>query len=53
MDYNTSHEGNWVIFGCIKDPLMKIGVDAVIIDRPRNESIDAFVRSFQPQVSEK
>ncbi|KAI8885602.1 4'-phosphopantetheinyl transferase [Backusella circina FSU 941] len=51
MDYNTSHEGNWVIFGCIKDPLMAIGVDAVIIDRPKNESIDAFVKSFQPQLT--
>ncbi|KAG2198576.1 hypothetical protein INT46_000719 [Mucor plumbeus] len=48
-DYNTSHEGHWVIFGCTKD--MKIGVDAVAIDRPKNQSIDAYLKNFQPQLT--
>ncbi|OAD00108.1 hypothetical protein MUCCIDRAFT_83525 [Mucor lusitanicus CBS 277.49] len=48
-DYNTSHEGDWVIFGCTKD--MKIGVDAVAIDRPKKQSIDAYLKSFQPQLT--
>ncbi|KAI9472305.1 MAG: 4'-phosphopantetheinyl transferase superfamily [Benjaminiella poitrasii] len=46
-DYNTSHEGDWVIFGCTKD--MKIGVDAVAIDKPKTETIDSFIKSFHPQ----
>ncbi|CEP12113.1 hypothetical protein [Parasitella parasitica] len=46
-DFNISHEGDWVIFGCTKN--MKIGVDAVAIDRPKNQSIDAYLKSFQPQ----
>lgn len=32
---------------------MKIGVDAVAIDRPKKQSIDAYLKSFQPQVSGK
>lgn len=50
-DYNTSHEGDWVIFGCTRK--MRIGIDAVAIDRPKDTSIDAFIRSFTPQVNNK
>lgn len=32
----------------IKD--MKIGIDAVTIDRPKSSSIDDFIKSFLPQV---
>jgi hypothetical protein len=32
---------------------MKIGIDAVAIDRPKDTSIDAFIRSFTPQVKKK
>ncbi|OBZ81928.1 L-aminoadipate-semialdehyde dehydrogenase-phosphopantetheinyl transferase, partial [Choanephora cucurbitarum] len=48
-DYNTSHEGNWVIFGCVRDDML-IGVDVVSIDRPF--SIDSFIKSFEPQARE-
>ncbi|KAI8355692.1 4'-phosphopantetheinyl transferase superfamily [Blakeslea trispora] len=47
-DYNTSHEGNWVIFGCSRNDIL-IGVDAVSIDRPH--SIDTFIESFKPQLT--
>ncbi|KAI7901607.1 4'-phosphopantetheinyl transferase superfamily [Cokeromyces recurvatus] len=49
-DFNTSHEGDWVIFGCTKD--MKIGVDAVVIDKPKSGSIDSFIKSFSPQFTQ-
>ncbi|KAI8364812.1 4'-phosphopantetheinyl transferase superfamily [Choanephora cucurbitarum] len=49
-DYNTSHEGNWVIFGCVRDDML-IGVDVVSIDRPF--SIDSFIKSFEPQLTSK
>lgn len=48
MDFNISHEGNWVIFGCSKD--YKIGVDVVSVVKPTTGSIDDFIRSFEPQV---
>ncbi|KAI8646523.1 4'-phosphopantetheinyl transferase superfamily [Parasitella parasitica] len=48
-DFNTSHEGDWVIFGCTKN--MKIGVDTVVIDRPKNQSIDAYLEIFRPQLT--
>lgn len=38
-----------MIFGCAKNN-MKIGIDAVAIDRPKDISIDAFIQSFTPQV---
>lgn len=51
MDYNISHEGDWVILGAIKEKMMMIGVDIVVIDRPKNiDSIDSFVKSFESQV---
>ncbi|KAG1048399.1 hypothetical protein G6F43_009208 [Rhizopus delemar] len=49
IDFNTSHDGNWVIFGCIKG--MKIGVDVVNIVRPTTGSIDDFINSFEPQLA--
>ncbi|CAO3624145.1 unnamed protein product [Mucor hiemalis] len=52
VDYNVSHEGNWVIFGVSLN--MLIGIDTVTIDRTSltdNNSIDSFVHSFESQVN--
>lgn len=50
LDFNISHEGNWVIFGAAKD--IKIGIDAVCFDRPKNiTSIVSFIQSFESQVN--
>ncbi|CAO3694440.1 unnamed protein product [Rhizopus stolonifer] len=49
IDFNISHEGNWVIFGCSKD--YKIGVDVVSIVKPTTGSVDDFIRSFEPQLT--
>ncbi|KAI9347524.1 4'-phosphopantetheinyl transferase superfamily [Pilaira anomala] len=52
IEYNTSHEGNWVIFGATKQKGIQIGVDAVVIDCPKSMSIDDFIQSFHPQLTE-
>ncbi|KAI7889688.1 uncharacterized protein EV154DRAFT_603815 [Mucor mucedo] len=43
IDYNISHQGNWVIFGATTKNAMKIGIDAVTVDRPNSSSIDDFL----------
>lgn len=50
MDYNISHEGDWVILAAIKEKDKMIGVDTVVIDRSIG-SIDSFVKSFESQVN--
>ncbi|RCH86489.1 hypothetical protein CU097_008725, partial [Rhizopus azygosporus] len=48
IDFNISHEGYWVIFGCIKD--MSIGVDVVVVDS-LNNSLDEFIHFFESQLT--
>jgi phosphopantetheinyl transferase len=50
LDYNISHEGDWVILAAIKEKDKMIGVDTVVIDRSIG-SIDSFVKSFESQVN--
>ncbi|KAI8971526.1 4'-phosphopantetheinyl transferase superfamily [Mycotypha africana] len=52
FDFNTSHEGDWVIFGCVVAQNMKIGVDAVSIVPPKSGTIDEFIECFQPQLTQ-
>ncbi|KAG2235132.1 hypothetical protein INT48_006513 [Thamnidium elegans] len=53
IDFNISHEGSWVIFGATKERGLQIGVDTVIIDRPKSISIDEFIKSFLAQLTQQ
>ncbi|KAI9280099.1 4'-phosphopantetheinyl transferase superfamily [Sporodiniella umbellata] len=49
IDFNISHEGNWVIFGCSKG--LKVGVDVVDIVKPTTGSDENFILPFEPQLT--
>ncbi|KAI9029926.1 hypothetical protein CLU79DRAFT_733202, partial [Phycomyces nitens] len=50
VDYNTSHEGDWVVFVATNRPGLAVGIDCVWLDMP-NTDIPQFLRSFQSQLS--
>ncbi|KAL0075513.1 hypothetical protein J3Q64DRAFT_1841527 [Phycomyces blakesleeanus] len=51
VDYNTSHEGEWVVFVATSRPGLVVGIDCVRIDIPLHTDIPQFLRSFQSQLS--
>ncbi|KAG0194525.1 hypothetical protein DFQ28_009732 [Apophysomyces sp. BC1034] len=53
IDYNTSHEGDWVAFTATVQPALHVGIDVVCLDPPANESVDEFIKSFQAQLTDE
>ncbi|KAI7868426.1 4'-phosphopantetheinyl transferase superfamily [Spinellus fusiger] len=50
IDYNTSHEGSWVIFVATNRSGLMVGIDCVRITPPRLDTFQ-FVNQFKPQLS--
>ncbi|ORZ26071.1 4'-phosphopantetheinyl transferase superfamily [Absidia repens] len=51
VDFNISHDGNWVIFGATEIPTTCIGVDVVWINPDTYGPIDDFISSFNSQLT--
>ncbi|KAF7722507.1 hypothetical protein EC973_003069 [Apophysomyces ossiformis] len=51
IDYNISHEGDWVVFAATSQPSLHVGIDVVQLNVPINESVDSFISSFQSQLT--
>ncbi|CAO3581861.1 unnamed protein product [Absidia cylindrospora] len=51
VDFNISHDGNWVIFGATEIPTTCIGVDVVSINHDTYGPIDDFISSFNDQLT--
>lgn len=51
MDFNISHDGDWVIFGATEKTNMSIGVDVVSLKNETYGAIDDFIFSFHNQVT--
>lgn len=50
IDFNISHDGEWVIFGVTEQPGMSIGVDVVAMNHDTYGPIDDFISSFNDHV---
>ncbi|KAI9306719.1 hypothetical protein BJ944DRAFT_263097 [Cunninghamella echinulata] len=51
MDFNISHDGDWVIFGATEKNNMSIGVDVVSLKNETYGTISDFIYSFHDQLT--
>ncbi|CAO3618998.1 unnamed protein product [Cunninghamella blakesleeana] len=51
MDFNISHDGDWVIFGATEKTNMSIGVDVVSLKNETYGGVDDFIFSFHDQLT--